>query len=201
MFSQMYLDNIEQTIFLCNTVLAWSMQHCIGYFPHKSCLLAMDKHYIGDFLVQCWPRQSCKVVLGLWINIAQLVFVCNVGTGRSRQHCIGYFPAKACLSALGQYCTSNFLVQCSLRYIWATLTKQYSCVMLSQHGRYKISQVIFLIKVICQPQTNIAQVVSLCNVGPDRSRQRCRSFLCKVVCEVWTNIVQVFFLCNVGSGR
>ena len=98
----------------------------------------MGKHYIGDFPVQCWPRQSCKVVLGLWINIAQAVFVFNVGTGRSRQHCIGYFPAKACLSALGQHCTNNFLVQCSLRRIWTTLTRQYSFVMLSHHGRYKM---------------------------------------------------------------
>ena len=57
MFSQTYLDNIDKTIFLCNAVPAWSIQHCIGYFPHKSCLLPMGQHYIVDFLVQCWPRQ------------------------------------------------------------------------------------------------------------------------------------------------
>ena len=116
------------------TIPAWSIQHCIGYFPHKSCLLAMSKHCIVDFIVQCWPRQSRKVVLRLRINIAQVVFVCNVGTCRSRQHYIGYFPAKPCLSALGQYCTSNFLVQCSPRRIWTTLIRQYSYAMLSQHG-------------------------------------------------------------------
>ena len=31
-------------------------------------------------------------------------------------------------------------------------------------------------KVVCQLWTNIAQVISMCNVGPDRSRQHCRLF-------------------------
>ena len=35
-----------------------------------------------------------------------------------RQHCVGYFPAKRCLYALGWHCTSNFLVQCCIRFIW-----------------------------------------------------------------------------------
>ena len=42
--SQTYLENIDQTIFLCNVVPAWSIQHCVGYFLHKSCLLPMDRH-------------------------------------------------------------------------------------------------------------------------------------------------------------
>ena len=57
MLSHKYLDNIDWTIFLCNVVPARSIQHCIGYFPHKSCLLAMGQHFTGDFFVQCWPRQ------------------------------------------------------------------------------------------------------------------------------------------------
>ena len=48
------------------------------------------------------------------------------------------FPAKVYLCALAQHCTSNFLVQCCLRRIWATLTRQYSYAMLSQHGRHNI---------------------------------------------------------------
>ena len=112
MFSHTYLDNIDQTIFLCNTVQVWSIKHCIGYFPHK--IVYQPWASIGDFLVQFLPRQSCKVVLRFRINIAQVVFVCNVSTGRSSQHCIGYFPAKTSLSTLGQHCTSNFLVQCFL---------------------------------------------------------------------------------------
>ena len=39
------------------------------------------------------------------------------------------FPAKVCLRALVQQCTSNFLVECCLRHIWATLTSQYSYAM------------------------------------------------------------------------
>ena len=152
-------------------------------------------------LAQAAQSQSCKVVLGPWINIARVVSVCNFGQSRSRQHCIGYFPAKMCLSALGQHCTSNFLVQCSLRNIWTILARQYSYVILCQHGRYNIVSVIFLIKVACWPWANIPQVISSCSVDPDRPRQRCRFFWCKVVCEVWANIVQVFFLCNYGSVR
>ena len=53
---QMYLDNIDETIFPCNVVPAWLIQHCLGYFPHKSCLLAMGQHCTGKNLVQCCPR-------------------------------------------------------------------------------------------------------------------------------------------------
>ena len=45
------------------------------------------------------------------------------------------FPAKICLGALGQYCTSNFLVQCCLRRICSILTRQYSYAVSSQHRR------------------------------------------------------------------
>ena len=49
------------------------------------------------------------VFMGLWVNITQVIFLCNVGTGRSRQYRIGYFLAKTCLRALGQHCKNNFL--------------------------------------------------------------------------------------------
>ena len=118
----------------------------------------------------------CKVVIWLWINISQVVFVYLVVTGRLRQHCIGCFPAKTCLSALGKHCTSNFNVQCSLRRISATLTRQYSYAMLSQYGGYNIALVIFAKKVVCLPWANFAQVISLWNVNPERSGQHCRLF-------------------------
>ena len=150
----------------------------------------MGRHSTGNFLImQCWPRQidpdkivdyfsvqSCSWAVG--INTAQVILLCNVGAGRSKQHCIGYFPAKTCLHALDQHwhCTSNFLVQCCLR-CRTILTRQYSyaMTMLSQHGQYNIVQVIFLIKGVCLPWTNIlhTQVISLCNVGPERSGQYC----------------------------
>ena len=72
----------------------------------------------------------CKVVHRLWVNIAQVIFLCSVGTGRSRQYWIGCFPAKTCLCALRQHCTSNFLVQCCFRLIWTTLHRNTSCSML-----------------------------------------------------------------------
>ena len=53
MLLQTCLDNIDWTIFLCNTVPA-----CIGYFSHKSCLFAMGQHWTSDFLVQFDPERS-----------------------------------------------------------------------------------------------------------------------------------------------
>ena len=35
-----------------------------------------------------------------------------------RQHFIGHFPAKRWLCALGEHCTSKFIVQCYLRQHW-----------------------------------------------------------------------------------
>ena len=96
----------------------------------------------------------CKVVIWLWINISQVVFVYLVVTGRLRQHCIGCFPAKTCLGTLGKHYTSNFNVQCSLRRISATLTRQYSYAMLSQYGGYNIALVIFAKKMsVCHGLT------------------------------------------------
>ena len=38
---QHWLDNTSMQCCLSNVNAMWSIQHCIGYFPHKSCLLAM----------------------------------------------------------------------------------------------------------------------------------------------------------------
>ena len=49
---------------------------------------------------------------GGYFCIVQVIVLCNVGPSRPRQNCVGYFPTKTLLCAQGQYCTSNFLVQC-----------------------------------------------------------------------------------------
>ena len=76
-------------------------------------------------------------------TLQRKIFLCIVGSGRSRQHCIAYFPAKTCLCAHGQHCTSNFFVQCCLRRIQTTLTRQYSYAMLPQHDQYNIVHRLF----------------------------------------------------------
>ena len=48
---------------------------------------------------------------------------------------------------------------------------------------------------------SIPQVISLWNVGPDRSWKKCRLFLCAKLFLDLFNIAWVVFLCNVGSGR
>ena len=122
-----------------------------GYFPVQSCSWAVGQQCTGNFLVQCWHRQI--------------------------RHCIyRLFSCKNVSACSGPTLHKNFLVQCSLICIWTTMTRQYSYAMLPQHGRYNIVQVIFLLKVVCQPWANITWVISLCNVGPHRSRQHCRLF-------------------------
>ena len=69
MLSQTCLDNIEWTIFLCNAVPAWSIQHCIGFFPHEGV---------------CLP----------WANIAQVISLCNFDPERSGHHCRLFSSAK-----------------------------------------------------------------------------------------------------------
>ena len=120
----------------------------------------------------------------------------------SAKHYIDYFPAKTRLSALNQHCTSNFLSQCCLRRICTTLTGQYSYALWSQHGRYNIVQVIYLIKAVCLPWANIAQVISLCNVDPERSGHHCRLFPsakmfvdCETICleaTLWNVLITYF---------
>ena len=67
MLSQTCLDNIDWAIFLCNAVPAWSTQHCIGYFPHKSFLFPMGQ---------------------------QVISLCNFDPERSRHHCRLFSSAK-----------------------------------------------------------------------------------------------------------
>ena len=43
-----------------DVVPVWSIQHCINYFHHKKCLLAVGQHYTGKNLVQCSPRKKCS---------------------------------------------------------------------------------------------------------------------------------------------
>ena len=84
-FGQHWLDNILMQCCprynLSYNIPVVSIQHPIGYFPHKSCLLAMDQYCTGNFLMQCCePDRSiflCKVVCGLWANIAQVILLCD----------------------------------------------------------------------------------------------------------------------------
>ena len=84
------------------------------------------------------------------------------------------FPAKVYLCALGQHCASNFLMQCCLRRIWTTLTKQFSYARLSQHGWYIIIWVIFLRKV----------VFSVCNFQSMKTPVELNSLLWKFFCYI-----------------
>ena len=103
-------------------------------------LSVMCPHCTSNFLVQCWSRyiQTKLQIMflwtffcGLWANIAQvIIFLCNVSQARSRVDFIGYFPAKRWYFALGQYCQSNFVVECCLRHIYTTSARWYSYAML-----------------------------------------------------------------------
>ena len=64
----------------------------------------MFAHKGQNNIVDYFPVQNCSLDMG---QHAQVTFLCNAGTCRLRQHCIGYFPAKTFLCTLGQHCTSN----------------------------------------------------------------------------------------------
>ena len=109
---------------------------------NKSCLLTMGQHYTGKVLAQGWPLLIkttlqiiflCNFVLELWVNIAQVIFLCNIGTGTSRQYSIGYFLAKRVCALWAN------ISQVIFRRIWTILTRQYFYGMLSQHSQYSIA--------------------------------------------------------------
>ena len=62
--------NTVLVVFFCNVVSEGSIQHCIGYFPHKHCLSAR------------------------WANIAQVISLCSISSDRSSQNCTLFFCAE-----------------------------------------------------------------------------------------------------------
>ena len=106
MLSQTYLDNTDQTIFLCNVVPVWSIQHCKGYFLHKSCLLAMGQRFTGKNLVQCWPRDSRQQCTGKILFHFVSTLLGQHGTGKNLVRC--------CPRDSRQYCPGKNPVQCRL---------------------------------------------------------------------------------------
>ena len=64
--------------------------------------------------------------------------------------------------------------------------------MLVQHGRHNTVEIIFFINVVPQSQGNISQVISLCNVGPDRSSHQ-RSSVKNVLFEISQNSLKNTF--------
>ena len=154
MLSQLYLDNIVRStclqmvfkISVLKNFANFPLKHlCWSFFliklqPWGRATLLKRNSNTGAFL---WILQIFRNTFllqntsGGCFCIVQVV-LCNLGLSRSKQYCVGYFPSKSLLCSMGQHCKSNFLVQCSLRPIWTTLTRQYSYVILSQHGQYNI---------------------------------------------------------------
>ena len=93
----------------------------------------------------------CKFVCGLWANITKVILLCNVGSGRSRQHCIAYFPVKK-------------VVIVGLKCFYVSI-----CMPLGQHCRSNILYNVVL-NVFKQHQLDI------CNVVPAWSIQHCISY-------------------------
>ena len=186
MLCQTNLDSIDQTTFLGNVVPTLLAQHCIGYLPHKSCILFMDQHSTGNFVIQCWPRQiqtkleiifRCKVVCGLWAGITHVRFLCNVATGRSDNIVWVIFLRKRVCALWANIAHIIFLCNVSQMYLDNNDQTIFLC---NAASAWSIQHCIgyFLIKVVCQSWANITQVISLCNVDPDFF------FLCKVACGV-----------------
>ena len=121
------------------------------YFPVQSCSWAVGQHCTGKQFSRATLTQADRD------NIIQVIFL-------QKHFCASW------ANIIQVFC----FVPCCLRHIWTTLTRQYSYAMLSQYDRYSIVQVIFFIKVVCQPWTNITQVNTLRNVvqeAPDNNAQ------------------------------
>ena len=136
MLSQPYLDNIVRSsrlqIFFKISVAVAALKVCT--FVKKTPTQLFSCEYCEKFKNTCFLKNtSCG-----FFCIVQVIVLCNLGPNRPRQNCVGYFPSKPLLRALGQHCTSSFLVQCALKCIWTTLNRQHSYAILSQHGRCNI---------------------------------------------------------------
>ena len=138
-------------------------------FSCRVYLCALGQHCASNFLLQCWPRLLsiiflCKVVCGLWVNIAKVIFLYNVGSGRSRPHCIyRLFSCKNVCAPLANICTSIFLVQ-------STLHKNLvqCCLRGSRHCTGKI---LFNVVLILLGQHYTGKYLMQC--CPRGSRQQC----------------------------
>ena len=134
----------------------------IGYSAKKSCVLTMDQHYTGNFFVQCWPTQIktttqiiflCKVVHGLWVNIAQIIFLCNVGmTDQDNVVQVIFLQKHVCV-------------------LWSKIA-QFSCAILPQIYLDNIAQekILFNVLLILLGHCTGKSLVQCC---PRGSRQQC----------------------------
>ena len=117
---------------------------CIGYFPHRSCLLAMDQHCTGKNLVQCCPRvsrqhctgknpvQCCVNTLGAASHRCKNLVHAMLSKRCSRQHCTKKIVFNVVLILLGQHCTGKYPAMLSLM-LQTTMHRKKYCSKLSYH--------------------------------------------------------------------
>ena len=146
----------------------------------------MDQHCTGKILVQFWPALIkitlqiiflCKVVLGLWVNIAQVIFLCNVVQLTSDNIAQEKILFNVVLILLGHYTGKNLVQFCPrasrkhfhikksslimLLYSWdKTQKKKHNVVWItSLSNNFNFESVNFLIITSsCKCHTNIAQI-------------------------------------------
>ena len=108
--------------------------------------------------------------------------MCNLGPSRQRQNKVGYFPSKSLLRPQGQYCTSNFLVQFCLTYLDNI---EYTIFLCNVFPAWQTQHcIVYFAKKSYLLTMEIAQVYSLRNVGPLRSRQHWILFSCAKVLDL-----------------
>ena len=120
---------IATAYFLCNVVSAIFGQHCqkqpfadvLKNTCFEKCLRFYFKTSVVEFLFN--TVAALKAHNFIKKKLRHRCFPLNLGPSRPRQNCVGYFPSKSLLRALGQHFTSKFLVHCSVRHIWITLTR------------------------------------------------------------------------------
>ena len=94
--------HIWKSRFSCKSIYVHS-----GPILHKYFLYAILAQIDPDKIVDYFPVQSCLWAVG---QHCKVIFLYNVGSGRSRQHCIySLFSCENILCTLGQHCASMFL--------------------------------------------------------------------------------------------
>ena len=107
----------------------------------------------------------------------------------------GYFPTKRWLCELGQYCTSNFLVQCCLSCTWITLTRLWT---VGQNCLHCVRN-CFMQCWHKQTKTTLCRLFSCKNMSVRSGPILHNEFSCAMLSQMYLdNIVYLIFLWQQG---
>ena len=107
-------------------------------------------------------------------NIAQGFYLYSVVPRQLRQHWTWLFPIQYCLEPQGQHCLGYLLVQCCPKSIKTTLSKIFSCAMLSETSWVTLHKVFTCAMLAhCQQTTFLSKKTYIYNAVSIKPGQHC----------------------------